>query len=283
MAHYAHWAALCALAISVSVPAQDTPDDAADDIVVVARKMRKVRLDYALYGPYLRRCDVAVSSGDGRIDRVMCAVLKACVREGHHDVAPARRCVIRKIDSIETYRGQDEGKALAEPMLAAAVPKAGADAAADKQPNEVVVTARQLPTAGYWRFRLMRAATISTMDGGTSLGESPPPTSWGRCIKSGETETTLQQMIGKDVSYSASGVCRYTKLDVAGGRIVGERRCLYRSGRSLTTINGSYNADRVRYDERTDHVGVEGNVSGGGGAESVTVVNGARVGDCRAK
>lgn len=285
MSSFAHWAAFCAIAASARLPAQDTPDSAENEIVVIARKMRKVRLEYTMFGPHFRRCDVAVSSGDARIDRVVCAILKACVSEGHRNVAPARECVRRKIGTLETHRDPEKGAAsidaapspVAASQAAPVAPQAERTTApAPDRSDEVIVTAPRLPTSGYWRFRVMRAAIRA------APAQNSSPASWGQCIGPDAAETTLQQMIGKDVNYSASGVCKVLKLAVSEGKIVGERRCLSQAGRSLSRIDGSYGADQIRYEEQTEFVMLK-RPEGGGRMESETVslVTGSRVGDCR--
>lgn len=83
----------------------------ADDIVVIARKLRRLRLHYASSGRALRWCHTDIPSGDPRLDRIGCALIRACVRDGFDDTASALVCVNRRIDMLypvaEPPRGSD--------------------------------------------------------------------------------------------------------------------------------------------------------------------------------
>nr|WP_167381896.1 hypothetical protein [Novosphingobium panipatense] len=64
-------------------PAPSSPAiPSGEDIVVLGSKIRKVRLNYALWGRHMKRCDPVISSGDDNIDRFVCTVLNACIRDG---------------------------------------------------------------------------------------------------------------------------------------------------------------------------------------------------------
>ena len=75
-------AAAAMLAVTAQSVSKEPVAPEPDDVVVVARKMRLVRLDYGMFGPHLRRCDITKSSGDARVDRIMCALLKRYSRSG---------------------------------------------------------------------------------------------------------------------------------------------------------------------------------------------------------
>jgi hypothetical protein len=259
---------------------QEAPAPPNAEIVVVANKMRKVRLEFTMFGPYLKSCDVAQSSGEARIDRMVCAVLKTCINEGYRDVGPAKECIYRKIDSL-----QDRGPVADMELAGVARPPARGSQVAttpdhpakvsdSDESGEIIVTAPTLPTAGYWRFRAMRASVSA------ASARNVPPTSWGRCITRDGAESSLQQMIGNGVTVSASGTCKLANLSVSQGRIVGERRCLSQRSRSHTTIRGIYNADQIRYEERTETVMMNRTEGGPSENERVSVISGTRVGEC---
>jgi hypothetical protein len=276
--------ALSAISFSAGLSAQDTSNPAENDIVVIARKMRNVRLEFSTFGSHLRRCDVAVSSGEARTDRLVCAMLKACVREGHREVETAQKCLANKINTIEAYQRPDQdsnSSAPPVPPISAdqTVPDAPQidrnDAESTDETAEIVVTAPKLPAAGSWRF----SAISVSMDASPIRGTSPK--NWQQCIKSDATGTTLQKMIGKNVSYSDAGVCKMLKLTVSNGKIASQRRCLTQSGRSMTRIDGSYSVDQIRYEERTETAMLK-RPEGGEGAnrETISIVTGSRVGNC---
>jgi len=91
--------------VGAAPPAQrDAPAPArtaSDDILVVGRKLRKIRLHYAADGPAFRWCHADLSSGDARVDRIGCAIVRACVREGNDDRAAALACFYRKVDEVD--------------------------------------------------------------------------------------------------------------------------------------------------------------------------------------
>lgn len=84
----------------VAPSAAATPES-PDDVVVVARRLRKLRLNYASTGRVMSRCRADISSGDKRVDRIGCAIVRACVREGFGEPEPALTCFRRKVDSLE--------------------------------------------------------------------------------------------------------------------------------------------------------------------------------------
>ncbi|RDE07211.1 hypothetical protein [Sphingomonas aracearum] len=73
----------------------------AEDVVVVARKLRRMRLHYSSDGKIMRFCHADISSGDPRIDRIGCAMLRLCVREGYDDKPSALACLNRRIDFVD--------------------------------------------------------------------------------------------------------------------------------------------------------------------------------------
>ncbi len=81
-------------------PAPSVAAEQADDIVVIARKLRKLRLHYASTGRALRWCHTDISSGDPRLDRIGCAMVRACVHDGHDEPTAALACVNRRVDLL---------------------------------------------------------------------------------------------------------------------------------------------------------------------------------------
>lgn len=85
------------------VPSATMPSvpESADDVVVVARRLRKLRLNYASTGRVMSRCRADISSGDKRVDRIGCAIVRACVRAGFGERGPDIACFRRKVDSLD--------------------------------------------------------------------------------------------------------------------------------------------------------------------------------------
>ncbi len=89
------------VAVPTPVQPRTTATESADDIVVVARRLRRLRLTYSSSGRILRSCRTSISSGDRRVDRIGCAIVRACVREGFGDRGPDIACFRRKVNSLE--------------------------------------------------------------------------------------------------------------------------------------------------------------------------------------
>jgi hypothetical protein len=101
-------------AVSVAPAQTQTPAAGSEGIVVIGRKIRKVRLNYALWGSHMKRCGVEISSGDEHIDRFVCAVLNACIKDGSREAVSAKACLDERIASV-AYRPRRWNPAANEP------------------------------------------------------------------------------------------------------------------------------------------------------------------------
>ena len=73
-------ATLAAIAVQVSQPLPvATPT--ADDIIVVARRLKKVRWEFEARAGTLSRCKVARTSGSARVDALVCEASAQCAAE----------------------------------------------------------------------------------------------------------------------------------------------------------------------------------------------------------
>ncbi|PVE60157.1 hypothetical protein DC429_07350 [Arthrobacter sp. TPD3018] len=72
-----------------------------DDIVVIARRLRRLRLRYGVDGDRVRWCHADISSGDKRVDRIGCAIVRACTKSGANTVEATLACFRRRVDSLE--------------------------------------------------------------------------------------------------------------------------------------------------------------------------------------
>lgn len=72
-----------------------------DDIVVIGRRLRRAKLHFVNEGRLLVSCHADVSTGDARIDRIACAIVQACVREGITELLPVRACYARKVAYLD--------------------------------------------------------------------------------------------------------------------------------------------------------------------------------------
>lgn len=236
-----------------------------DEIVVIGRKMRLVKLTYHMVGPYVRNCDISVSSGDARIDRIVCAMVKICTREGHREPLEATACVKGKIDEF--------GDASSKSRESTDIPSSSNEKLSDqteRSDDEITVVGTPQPQPGLWRF-----SSMSTIQ-----GKIMPPNSWDTCIRSDDVETAIEQILGRKVSYDASGVCKLGKLSVSSGSVSGLRQCTSISGRSRTEISGRYNSVEISLSERTETPSYQ-IMSNGSSIEALSITTGRHVGGCR--
>jgi len=82
-------------------------NSAAPDIVVMAHKLKRLRLRYAADGRSVRWCRAEVSSGDPKLDHVGCEVLGWCVRRGFDEPDRALAC-------LHWFQAQMDKRATAE-------------------------------------------------------------------------------------------------------------------------------------------------------------------------
>jgi TonB family protein len=72
------------------------PAAATEEIVVLARRLGRVRVDYRLApSGQVSSCRVTRSSGDAAVDRIGCGALRECAANGASDRGALRRCVAR--------------------------------------------------------------------------------------------------------------------------------------------------------------------------------------------
>lgn len=98
---------------SISAPAVDAQPD---DIVVIARKLRTIRLHFASDGRQFSWCHADVSSGDPRLDRIGCAIVRTCVEQGYDEQDTALACFNRKVATLEEPPTPKTGSPTAAPL-----------------------------------------------------------------------------------------------------------------------------------------------------------------------
>jgi hypothetical protein len=96
-----------ALALLAAVATQ-APAAATPDIVVVADKLRKIRLsaDSDDQGR-ITACRVTVSSGDTKLDAFACEATRACAADGIGSSDAVADCVDGRMIAFATNRGND--------------------------------------------------------------------------------------------------------------------------------------------------------------------------------
>ncbi|MEK7456720.1 MAG: hypothetical protein AABZ76_17625 [Pseudomonadota bacterium] len=290
------------LALLAAIPArsQDHPpapaaaSPADNEIVVIARKMRQVKINYAALGTDLRQCVITRSSGDARIDRIMCAMLSACVREGVSDPAGGKACINAKIASFEDEvvpvpapvppPAPAAVAAMAGPPPATPSPTSPDQPPAPPKGPPIVVTGRPNPIlAGQWAFSqhqtVIRDFSARTL----------PIRTWNLCIPDGTIDATIETML--DDSFAGPGTssyCRQWKLDGDGAVIHGNQRCWLGPGvRMQGKLEGEIGPRSVEIKRNIRLFEVNSAPARdlgspmGGDAEFLMSITGTRVGNCR--
>jgi len=240
-----------------AVPAQaPTPSaDGETDILVIARKLRRVRLNYSMNGPYVRECSAERSSGDERIDRIMCAILRSCVSAGHREVPQATACMMGRIDTLaeQGTRVSDVASAGRGPVPAP-TPVVGPTPAPTQRPadtQEIVVTGTPdiVVTAagpqlrgGLWEFK--RSTTLIL--GGRGIIR---PIRFTQCLPPGGLEERLRRAAGDGISMPRADRCSGMHAKIGDGRIDGTQTCMRaapgKSSSSRLALSGQYDARQL--------------------------------------
>lgn len=221
-----------------------TPSADNEDIVVIGRKMRKVRLNYALWGPHMKRCDVELSGGDEHIDRFVCTVLNACIKDGFRDAISAKACLEERIASV-AYRPPRWNPAENEP--AGIVPSqsvAMPSPVLSEKPSEaeiVVTGGRPYITPGLWRIN--QSSTFS---------EPPYPKfqpSPGKvhtvCIAPENRDTALETLLSAVIRPSNDGLCTISTIRVRSSKVTGGKTCSLNFGSLSYDLHGKVNGETM--------------------------------------
>ncbi|WAC23134.1 hypothetical protein [Blastomonas sp. SL216] len=83
-------------ALTVMQPAM-APPAPADEIVVVAERMKRIKLRLSRKKGVLKSCRVRVSSGDPVIDGYACEAIGTCMTEGAVKRGPLADCATDKV------------------------------------------------------------------------------------------------------------------------------------------------------------------------------------------
>lgn len=230
-----HAILLAGLAVSVVVHGAQISAPADDDLVVVGRKLRTVRIHYQRQGQRLARCEVTQSSGKPAIDHLMCAFVRSCVANGFTSPRRAMACVNERIDRLAT----DSPDAVPEIPTAEPVP-------ATVDSDEIVVVAsRPVVLSGYWTF-------IQTGHYKSSYSDTPlPARRWKMCIRDGETGRAIDHIlrIGSASSVQKSlppAACRRWKIGIEGKNVTGSRNCFVDRSRTTGELIGYLGDDIVQ-------------------------------------
>lgn len=231
---------LLPLTLLIAAPATAMEEPSAD-ILVIARKMRTVRLNYSLFGSHLKSCDAEVSSGDPRIDRIMCALLRQCITDGDREPRPAKACVNRRIQWLE-QNVQSVGYAPDDPPepTLAVPPQPPSPAAPALGDADIIVEGRRFDVRpGYWHFSEQKLVSANR-----NL-VAARPRFWTVCILPGELTIALEKMLQTRQEVSAWGRCSELDYQAKDGVLTGKSKCIANNLRMTRRINGRYDAENV--------------------------------------
>ena len=94
---------ILAALLAVSAPAVAVPATEAEDILVLAQ-LRKVRFDYGVKNGAMSRCQVTRSTGDVRLDQLVCDTARTCVSEGRAATKDVATCLKgRRYEILEKH------------------------------------------------------------------------------------------------------------------------------------------------------------------------------------
>jgi hypothetical protein len=252
-----------------------TPAAESEDIVVIGRKIRKVRLNYALWGSHMKRCGVEISSGDEHIDRFVCAVLNACIKDGFRDAVSAKACLDERIASV-AYRPPRWPPAANEPGdIAPSSPVALPSPIVPAEPADteiVVAVGRPHVTPGLWRIN--QSSTFSETPG--PKFQPLPGRVYTVCIAYESRDTALEKLLSAVIDPSTDGFCTMSNIRVKNGKVTGGKTCSFNNGNLGYDLHGKVNGETM--DTALSIISESGSTK----TRYRRRITGARIGDCPA-
>ncbi|RDE05167.1 hypothetical protein DVW87_07770 [Sphingomonas aracearum] len=229
------------VAAAALAPAQETAAP-AEDVVVIGRQLRTVKITFYAQGSHLRRCDVTASSGVPLVDRTMCALVRSCLAAGETGRERAMRCVNNRIATLESGEGADPESLFDVPEPPAA--PGGARAAVEAEKDDVVVTARRsVLRAGLWSF-----TEISWGQGYGQKPAGPYGQKWKRCIPPNQSDAGFSRALEPQRAFGANVLlpkeCNW-QVKAGNGQVSGRQRCGWGDGYRTGELQGSYTRDRL--------------------------------------
>lgn len=289
------------------------PVAADNEILVIAHRMRRLKLDYALNACVLRQCTIRTSSGDQRIDRIMCAILSACVNEGHTTPKAAKSCMSDRIatfkdtaisppseqeerqwqstptvppvsfsprDTLATIETPQSGIRMDDPVLRPAQPTAMGEPDTELESDAnapIIVTGNINPiVAGEWEFT--QQGTTTSLSRASFSGVR----SWRLCITEAALKPTLEAMLKESlVIDDAPSHCYKWNISITDNYIKGDQRCFIAYGLRMTgEIKGKISKYEITITRHTRLFKISGRSSVDDDLETTYEINGSRIGTC---
>lgn len=259
---------------------------ANEDIVVLARKILALNIEYSLNGAFLGTCRVNPTSGDTNIDAAACQLVERCVGRGNTIPDNVERCLKATLSDIKSGRSAFKFKA----PSAAPLPKppeilqradtAGAQVAQIADPSQVsssdgpniTVIAPTYPKAGRWKF-----ITLTASQSGVRAASIPQSTE--QCFVIPNASRILEFMVSSPLGGESRG-CHLSGLKMSKGKFSAHRICLNQASRSDVAIDGRYDSKRVDYREDEERVLMSRLPDGGTDQSVVRITTAEYVGNC---
>lgn len=254
------------LAIAASPPRQGSPAPADTELVQIARRMRTVRFRYDVAGTTLRRCDIERSSGDARVDRILCAMLRQCVADGHGDAAASRACLTRRLDELDPAGARTSGEIVV-------TGRSREDRAV------VIVGPPPVVSAGLWQFDRSPTIAFQAPEDGRQVRAAPRVQQGYRrsqCIPEGTIEHSVRRLLGDEPTAPRRVGCSPMQVRLADGRIRGRQSCGGATGFGDRVIDGTLTPTTLDASIRTWSTSAYTDTSG----ESQSRLTGKRIGRC---
>lgn len=255
-----------ALAMTASPPGQapSAPNDA--ELVKIARQMRTVRFRYDVTGTTLQRCDIERSSGDARVDRILCAMLRQCVADGHGDAAASRACLTRRLDELDPAGARTSGEIVV-------TGRSREDRAV------VIVGPPPVVSAGLWQFDRSPTIAFQAPEDGRQVRAAPRVQqgySRSQCIPEGTIEHSVRRLLGDEPTAPRQVGCSPMQVRLANGRIRGRQSCGGATGFGDRVVDGTLTPTTLDASIRTRSTSAYTDTSG----ESQSRLTGKRIGSC---
>ncbi|WP_313332952.1 DUF3617 family protein [Sphingobium yanoikuyae] len=236
--------ALALLGASGAALGTDTPQQAEDEIVVIAARMKIINIEYALRGPWLKACNLDGTTGTPAADRAICMLLQQCLLDGKTRREEAKQCVNARIDDLANHRGTLPAL-VSEAALEAAA--AGQDAKADdaEKSDAIIVTgARHVINPGLWRFTEI-GTYVSSMS-----GHHPPGTrQWEACIPDRRDDLAIRYAVEgppRPAGTRMQRECHQWRITLSGRKFEGRLNCSRpNGGNSYGRMTGSVTGDTL--------------------------------------
>ncbi|KFD28879.1 DUF3617 family protein [Sphingobium yanoikuyae] len=249
--------ALALLGASGAALGTDTPQQAEDEIVVIAARMKIINIEYALRGPWLKACNLDGTTGTPAADRAICMLLQQCLLDGKTRREEAKQCVNARIDDLANHRGTLPAL-VSEAALEAAA--AGQDAKADdaEKSDAIIVTgARHVINPGLWRFTEI-GTYVSSMS-----GHHPPGTrQWEACIPDRRDDLAIRYAVEgppRPAGTRMQRECHQWRITLSGRKFEGRLNCSRpNGGNSYGRMTGSVTGDTLEASAEHKTVGGRG-------------------------